>query len=231
MKRLLKGDASSIPPTGSTAARRAHRRDRSPRRRQPAAMAPTVVEIMTASSSAQGHHMHVNLREPGQETQGNGATGTAAAIAAASRRSPACRTTKPGQRRWNVRHNPDRRRGEPRASLSDWRGVARLERRAARGTSETSERRLRSASRRRGIDEGPRSCPARGPPARIRGQLGMPVIEHCEDPSMRRGVRAPKRVLRGHRRHARAARAAEARGVERGILSGADRAPPLTSRT
>ena len=78
--------------------------------------------------------MHVHLREPGQEHKETVATGTAAAVAGGFTAVACMPNTRPVNDNAGVTelHPEEGRRGEPRARLSDRRGLARPEGRAAR---------------------------------------------------------------------------------------------------
>ena len=105
-----------------------------------------------ASSSVPGLiDMHVHLREPGQEHKETVATGTAAAVAGGFTAVACMPNTDPGerQRRRHRLHPEEGGRGEPGARLSDRRGLARPEGRAARRHRRAEGVGLRRGHRRR----------------------------------------------------------------------------------
>ena len=127
--------------------------------------------------------MHVHLREPGQEHKETMATGTAAAARAASPRGLHAEH-RPGerQRRRHRLHPAEGRRSGLARVYPIGAVSAGSERRAARRDRRAAAGRLRRDHRRRpaGGDGA-----ADAPRARVRGMFDMPVIDHCEDPTLK----------------------------------------------
>ena len=94
--------------------------------------------------------IHVHLREPGQEHKETIATGTASAVAGGFTAVACMPNTDPVNDNASVTrvHPEARRRGRPRARLSDRRGVDRLEGRAADGDRRPARRGMRGDYRR-----------------------------------------------------------------------------------
>ena len=95
--------------------------------------------------------MHVHLREPGQEHKETIASGAAAAVAGGFTAVACMPNTDPVNDHAGITavHPQEGGGSEPRAGLSDRRGVARLARRAAGRARRTEVRRLRRLFRRR----------------------------------------------------------------------------------
>ena len=129
--------------------------------------------------------MHVHLREPGQEHKETVATGTAAAVAGGFTAVACMPNTDPGerQRRRHRVHPEEGGRSQPRARVSDRRRVARSEGRAAR-------RHRRAASRPGCVaitDDGRPVATAMLMRRALEyaSMFDMPVIEHCEEQTLK----------------------------------------------
>ena len=113
------------------------------------------------------------------------ATGTASAVAGGFTAVACMPNTEPDQRsgEHHAVHPQEERRGQSRPRLSDWCGLGRVARRAARRDGRSSRRRMRRRVRRRPAGAHARcSCGGRSSTRRC---WGMPVIDHCEDPSLK----------------------------------------------
>ena len=119
---------------------------------RPADGATRVVEVPAGLVVCPGLiDMHVHLREPGQEHKETVATGTAAAVAGGFTAVACMPNTAAGQRqrRRHRLHPAEGARRRARARVSDWRRVARPERRTARRHRRAQAGRLRCRHRRR----------------------------------------------------------------------------------
>ncbi len=168
--------------------------------------------------------MHVHLREPGQEHKETVATGTLAAVAGGFTAVACMPNTSPveRQRRRHAVHPEEGGRSEPRARLPDRRRLARAERRAAG--------RHRASCREAGCvavtDDGRPVATAllMRRALEYTRMFDMPVIEHCEEQTLKGDGVAHEGLQASRARAARHSRRGRVdHGAARHLAGGADR--------
>ena len=212
MKRLLRGGRVVDPAAGVDGAfdRVDRRRSRSPRSaaicRSPSPMADASSTFRRASSSCPGLiDMHVHLREPGQEHKETVATGTASAVAGGFTAVACMPNTAPVNDNAGVTELILRRAAE--ANLARVYPIGAVSR-GQKGEQLADIAELRAAGCVAVTDDGHPVATALLARRALEytSMFGMPMIEHCEDPSLKadgcahEGPRAAALGLKGHSR-------------------------------
>ena len=128
--------------------------------------------------------MHVHLREPGQEHKETIATGTAAAVAGGFTAVACMPNTDPVNDHAGSRSSSSRRRPKRTSPASIRSARCRSDRRASSWRSSASRRRPAASAF---SDDGRPVATAllMRRALEYAGMLGLPIIDHCEDPSLK----------------------------------------------
>src|SRR5258705_6415080 len=178
----------------------------------------TVIEIPAGLVICPGFiDMHVHLREPGQEPKETVATGTAAAVAGGFTAVACMPNTSPVNDDANVTtYILDKARAANLARVYPIGAVSR----GSKGELLADIGDLRKAGCVAITDDGHpvRTAILLRRALEYAGMFGMPVIEHCEDPSLKGDGVAPEGYYAASLGPRRMPGACEALGVERGVL-------------